>query len=214
MFPVKKWVEMESETTAVLQSPVYKGGVMVLLFSHTAAHLVYWEIQIFGIQGVYAGLYRKFWPNLHEAWSLSAAYTVNTPTEKYMFREIHEISKVCHISELALTKCSRKRLWENLLVLHLGFVAVLGLAASLCSWSDQLWSVEHAEVAWLGSAASWAVPGPAGEAPDPFSSPPAQTGGAWCPGSAGWLACGCSHRGLAVEVSVAAAAEGVAAARG
>lgn len=37
----KKRVEMQSETTAVLQSPIYKGGVMVLLFSHAAAHLVY-----------------------------------------------------------------------------------------------------------------------------------------------------------------------------
>lgn len=28
----KKRVEMQSKTTAVLQSPIYKGGVMVLLF--------------------------------------------------------------------------------------------------------------------------------------------------------------------------------------
>lgn len=81
MLPVKKRVEMQSETTAVLQSPIDKGGVMVLLFSHIAAHLAYWEIQIFGLQGGYAALYRKFQPNLHEAWSLPGAYTDKTPTE-------------------------------------------------------------------------------------------------------------------------------------
>lgn len=41
MLPVKKRVEMQSETPAVLQSPIDKGGVMVLLFSHIAAHLAY-----------------------------------------------------------------------------------------------------------------------------------------------------------------------------
>lgn len=68
-------------------------------------------------------------------------------------------------------------------------------------------------MAWPGSAASWTVLGPAEEAPDPFSSPPVQTGGALCPGSAELLVCGCSHSDLTVATLVAAAAV-VAAASG
>lgn len=67
-------------------------------------------------------------------------------------------------------------------------------------------------MAWLGSAASWTVLGPAEEAPDPFSSPPVQTGGALCPGSAELLLCGCSHSDLMVVMPVAAAAAAVVAA--
>lgn len=69
-------------------------------------------------------------------------------------------------------------------------------------------------MAWPGSAASWTVLGPAEEAPDPFSSPPVQTGGALCPGSAELLVCGCSHSDLMVATPVAAAAAVVAAASG
>lgn len=43
--------------------------------------------------------------------------------------QIHENSKASPISDLTLAKCNRKELFENLLVLPLGFVAELGLAA-------------------------------------------------------------------------------------
>lgn len=59
--------------------------------------------------------------------------TTNIRQDKDRFNQIHEISKTSHISELTLTKHNRKELLENLLVLHPGFVAELGLVALLCS---------------------------------------------------------------------------------
>lgn len=155
---------------------------------------------------------QEFWTDLYETWNFCWFLTYTKRQQSSICLK----SQRClfPISELTLTKRNRKELSENLLEIRLGFAAEPGLAASLCNWSDQLWFVEHAELAWVGSAGSWTVLGPGEEAPDPFSFPPVQTGGALCPGSAGWLVCGCSHSDLTVAMLEAAAAAVVAAASG
>lgn len=122
---------MDSETTAVFQLPIHKGGMMMLLFSHLLLTLSSQRFRSLGSRLFMQHFTENFGPirMRHEA---SAECKCRQDNNR-KFNQIHEISKVSPISELTLTKHNRKELLENLLVLHLGFVAELGLAASLCS---------------------------------------------------------------------------------